>query len=220
MTTTYRLHNYWRSSASWRVRIAFALKGLPYEYVPVNIVRDGGEQNRPEFGALNPMRQVPTLELVEGGESRFLSQSLAIVEYLDETTRGGPRLLPTDPYLRARVRQLAEGINAGIQPLQNLPVFAEVERLGGDKLAWAKKWNERGLAALEALAQETVGTFLVGQTPTLADVCLVPQLYAARRFGCDTAQFPTLERVEAACFAVSGLDATRPEKQPDAVAVA
>lgn len=218
MATTYRLHNYWRSSASWRVRIAFALKGLAYEYVAVNIVKDGGEQNRDAYRALNPMSQVPTLEVVEGGASRFLAQSLPIIEFLDETALSGPRLLPADPYLRARVRQLAEGINAGIQPFQNLPVFAEIERIGGDKAAWAKKWNERGLIALEALAKESARTFLVGETPTLADACLVPQMYSARRFGIDTAAYPTLERVEKACLAIAAVDGTRPEKQPDAVA--
>jgi maleylpyruvate isomerase len=217
MPTTYRLHNYWRSSASWRVRIAFALKGVAYEYVAVNIVKDGGEQHREAYGVLNPLRQVPALELVEGGFSRFLAQSLPIIEYLDETVHAGPRLLPVDPFLRARVRQVAEGINAGIQPLQNLPVFAEIERLGGDKLVWAKKWNERGLLALEALARDTAGTFLVGETPTLADACLVPQMYSARRFGVDTAPYVTLERVENACLAIAAIDATRPEKQPDAV---
>jgi len=220
MASTYRLHNYWRSSASWRVRIAFALKGLAYEYVAVNIVRDGGEQNRPEYRARNPMTQVPALEIIDGGTSRFLGQSLAIIEYLEESVLSGPRLLPTDPYLRARVRQLAEGVNAGIQPFQNLPTFAEIERLGGDKAAWAKKWNERGLVALEQLANETAGTFLVGETPTLADACLVPQMYSARRFGIDTAGYPTLERVEAACLAIAAVDGTRPERQPDAIAPA
>jgi maleylpyruvate isomerase len=203
MTTTYRLHNYWRSSASWRVRIAFALKGLAYEYVAVNIIQDGGEQNRPTFRALNPQTQVPLLEVVTDGASRFLAQSLPILEFLDETRPETTPLLPADPYVRARVRQLAEAVNSGIQPLQNLPILAEVER---------------GLVALEALAAESAGRFLVGDTPSLADACLLPQLYSARRFQLDTAPFPTLERVEAACYALPGLDATRPERQPDAVA--
>lgn len=218
MTTTYRLHNYWRSSASWRVRIALTLKGLAYEYVAVNILKDGGEQNRREFRELNPQAQVPLLEVITDGRSRFLAQSLPIVEFLDETRPEPTRLLPEDPYVRARVRQLAEAVNAGIQPLQNLPILAEVERLGGDKIAWARKWNERGLVALEALATESAGRFLVGDAPSLADACLLPQLYSARRFQLDTTAFPTLERVETACYALPGLDATRPERQPDAVA--
>ena len=218
MTTTYRLHNYWRSSASWRVRIAFTLKGLAYEYVPVNIIKDGGEQNRPAFRALNPQTQVPLLEVIDDGRARFLAQSLPIIEFLDETRPETTRLLPADPYVRARVRQLAEAVNAGIQPLQNLPILAEVERLGGDKIAWARQWNERGLVALEALAAESAGRFLVGDAPSLADACLLPQLYSARRFQLDTAPFPTLERIEAACYALPGLEATRPERQPDAVA--
>jgi len=218
MTTTYRLHNYWRSSASWRVRIAFALKGLAYEYVAVNIIKDGGEQNRPEFRALNPQTQVPLLEVRDPSGTRFLAQSLPIVEFLDETRPDTTRLLPADPYVRASVRQLAEAVNAGIQPLQNLPILAEVERLGGDKIAWARHWNERGLVALEALAAESAGTFLVGDAPSLADACLLPQLYSARRFQLATDAFPTLERIEAACYALPGLSDTRPERQPDAVA--
>ena len=217
MTTTYRLHNYWRSSASWRVRIALALKGIPYEYVPVNIVGDQAEQHRPEYRAINPMTQVPTLEVIEAGRSQFLGQSLAIIEYLDETLSNTARLLPSDPIARARVRQISEGINAGIQPLQNIPVLAEVERLGGDKSAWAKKWNERGLAALEELARRTAGAFLVGDAPSMADAFLVPQMYSARRFGADVTPFTTLARIEKACLAMPGLEATRPEKQRDAV---
>ena len=218
MTTTYRLHNYWRSSASWRVRIALALKGLAYEYVVVNILKDGGEQNSAAFRALNPQTQVPLLEVIDDGRARFLAQSLPIIEFLDETRPETVRMLPADPYARARVRQLAEAVNAGIQPLQNLPILAEVERLGGDKIAWARHWNERGLIALEALAAESAGRFLVGDAPSLADACLLPQLYSARRFQLDTRAFPTLERVEAACFALPGVEGTRPERQPDAVA--
>ncbi len=114
----FTLYGYWRSSASWRVRIALQLKGIPYQVVPVNLVKDGGEQWQPEHQARNPMSQVPVLEWQQAGETRRLSQSMAIIEYLDETGPG-PRLLPDEPFLRAQARMLAEHVNAGIQPLQN-----------------------------------------------------------------------------------------------------
>ena len=211
-----KLHNYWRSSASWRVRFALAHKNIPYEYVPVSLVRDGGEQHGDAYRALNPMQQVPTLEWVEGLETLRLGQSLAIIEYLDSRF-GGPKLLPESPLVRAKVRQLAEIVNAGIQPLQNLEVLRYVrEDLKGDSTAWARHFVGHGIRALEAEAVHTASTYLVGEQVTLADCCLVPQLYACRRFGVDVSACPTLLRVEAALQSLDAYQRSRPEAQPDA----
>lgn len=214
--TTYRLHSYWRSSASFRVRIALAYKGIEYEYVSVNIVKDGGEQNRDDYRAKNPLTQVPTLEVLDGAHSAYLAQSMAILEYLEETHPSHP-LLPADPVQRAHARGFAEGVNSGIQPFQNLPVLAEVEAFGKDKLAWAKRWNERGLDGLERMAVAWKrGRFVLGDAPSIADVFLFPQMGAARRFGVDAGRYPRLSAIEEACAALPAFQAALPERQPDA----
>jgi maleylpyruvate isomerase len=211
-----KLYNYWRSSASWRVRYALAHKGIAYEYVAVSLVQNGGEQHAEAYRALNPMQQVPTLEWVEGGETMRLGQSLAIIEHLDASFPG-PALLPANAFVRAKVRQLAEIVNAGIQPLQNLEVLRFVrEELKGDVAAWARHFVGHGVRALEAEAVHTASRFLVGDEVTLADCCLVPQLYACRRFGVELAGCPTLLRVEANLQALDAYGASRPEAQPDA----
>jgi maleylpyruvate isomerase len=209
-----RLYNYWRSSASWRARIALAYKGIPFEYRSVDLVREGGEQNSATYVAeINPLSQVPVLELEDG---RRIAQSLAILEYLEERYPE-PALLPSEPWLRARARQLAEMVNAGIQPFQNTPTTGYVQtRLRGDIPDWLRFFLDRGLRALERTARETAGTFLVGSHPTFADVCLVPQLYSARRFDIPLAPFPTLVRVEAACNALPAFTSAHPDRQPDA----
>ena len=215
-----KLYGYWRSSSAWRVRIALAWKGVPYEYQPVHLVRGGGEQHSAAYHAINPLEQVPTLELEEEGRVRRLTQSLAIIDYL-ESYAPSPPLLPRAPFLRARARQLAEMINAGIQPLQNSGVLARVKNeLGGDDAAWARHYIARGLAALELVAAETAAAFLVGEAVSIADVLLVPQLYNARRFGVDLAPFPLLGRVEAACVTLPAFADSHPDKQPDAPSVA
>ncbi len=212
-----KLYSYWRSSCSWRVRIALNLKGLAYTYEPVHLMKDGGQQNSEAYRDLNPMRTVPTLEFEEGGVVRRLSQSLAIMEYLEERYRTPP-LLPADPLLRARVRMLAEMVNSGIQPLQNLSVLQFVKNeLKGDEKVFAGHWNARGLTAFEAAVKETAGTFCLGETVSIADICLVPQLFGARRYGVDLAQFPTLTRIEAACEKLPAFQAAHPDRQPDAV---
>lgn len=211
-----KLHNYWRSSASWRVRFALALKGIPYEYVAVSLLKDGGQQHSEPYTMLNPLRQVPTLEWTEGGEVMRLTQSMAIIEYLDDAFPG-PRLLPQEPFVRARVRQLSEIVNAGIQPLQNLEVLRYVrEDLKGDATAWAKHFVGRGMRALEAEAVHTASTYLVGDRVTLADCCLAPQLYACRRFGVEVSDYPTLLRVEARLQALEAYRVSHPDAQPDA----
>ncbi len=207
-----KLYNYWRSSASWRVRIALAYKNVAYEYVAVNILPAVKAQSAPDYQKMNPMQQVPTLVLDDG---RQLSQSLAILEYLEETVPQPP-LLPADPYLRARARQLAEVVNAGIQPFQNLPTMARISELGGDAREFVRGFISRGLDALTASAEPTAGTFLVGDAPSFADVCLVPQLNAARRFDLDPARWPLLARVEEACMRLQPFQAAHADRQPDA----
>jgi maleylpyruvate isomerase len=204
-----KLYNYWRSSASWRVRIALAYKDVAYEYVAVNIAPSVKAQHQAEYQKLNPMQQVPTLVLDDG---RQLAQSMAILEYLEETVPQPP-LLPSDPYLRARARQLAELVNAGIQPFQNLPTMAKISELGGDAKEFVRGYIARGLDGLAASAEATAGTFLVGDAPSFADVCLVPQLYNARRFNVPVDDLPTLLRAEANANKLDGFARSHPDVQ-------
>jgi maleylpyruvate isomerase len=211
------LHNYWRSSASTRVRIGLGLKGLPYEYVAVNLL--SGAQHAEAYRQTNPMGQVPTLEIIEEDGTRFaLTQSLAILEYVDERWPDPP-LLPKGRELRARTRALAELVNAGIQPLHNTAVLRRVKKTGSDEQAWAHQVMTDGLAALAKLVAETAGAFCVGDSPTLADCCLVPQLFAARRASVDLAapQLAQLLEIEARCIALPQVAAALPAHQPDAV---
>lgn len=214
-----KLYGYWRSSTAYRVRIALNLKGLTAEHVPVHLVRDGGEHHRPEYRALNPQEAVPTL-VTDGGA--VLTQSLAICEWLEER-HPRPPLLPPDSEARARVRAFALAIGCEIHPLTNLRVLSHLTGAMGlsdaDKLAWYRHWTTVGLAQLEALVAGHPGTgrFVQGDSPTLADVCLVPQLYNARRFEVDLTPFPTLVRIDSACRELPAFAAAAPEQQPDAV---
>jgi maleylacetoacetate isomerase len=211
------LYTYFRSSAAYRVRIALALKGLKPELRFIHLVKGGGQQHSPEYRALNPQGRVPFL--IDGATK--IGQSLAIIEYLDET-HPQPALLPRDAAGRARVRQIALAITADIQPLQNLSTTQYLEReLGLDQPArdaWVRHWIDSGLAALEATlaADPATGRFCHGDAPTMADCCLVPQLFAARRFGADLARCPTLARIDAACTALPAFAAAAPAAQPDA----
>jgi maleylpyruvate isomerase len=217
-----KLYDYWRSSSAWRVRIALHLKGIAYERHAVNLIAPGpagGEQHDVTYTALNPLAQVPLLELdaAEAGDSpiRHVAQSMAILEFLDERFPAPP-LLPADSLLRARARQLAEMVNAGIQPLQNLSTTEYVKHeLEGDAAAWCRHFVPRGLAALEAMAGETAGAFLIGGAVTLPDLYLVPQLYAARRFSIDLGIYPTLLRVEQSCAGLPAFVAAHPDQQPE-----
>lgn len=207
------LYSYFRSSASWRVRIALAYKGIDYEYRAVNLVKDGGQQLSEEYQELNSMRQVPTL-LIDGFT---LTQSLPIIEYLDET-RPEKRLLPLDPHTRAQARQIAEMINSGIQPLQNLMVLNAVGELSADqakKMDWAKHWITRGFIALERTLAKTAGKFCVSDEVSIADLCLVPQLFGAHRFGVDMSPFPTISRVAGECSKLEAFQVADAAKQPD-----
>ncbi|HZH44682.1 MAG TPA: maleylacetoacetate isomerase [Lysobacter sp.] len=215
-TETLRLYSYWRSSAAYRVRIGLNLKGLPYELVPVHLLRDGGEQRRPEYLRANPQGLVPVL--MHG--QRPLRQSLAILEYLDEVWPE-PSLLPASARERQRVRGLAQLVACDIHPLNNLRVLQYFEREWGvpqqERDGWVKHWIAEGLRAFEELVADNPGTgaFCQGDSPGLADCCLVPQLYNARRFGADLSAYPTLLRIEAACLALPAFDRARPERQPD-----
>lgn len=214
--TNLRLHNYFRSSASYRVRIALGLKGLSYEYVPVHLVRDGGEQKKPAHHAQNPMEQVPTLEFELDGHRRVVAQSVAILELLDELFPEPP-LYPRDPFLRARTRELVELVNSGIQPHQNLTPLARLDAISkGAGRAHAQHHNRVGLAAYEERVQETVGRFSVGDAVSAADLCLVPQLATARRYEIDLAPYPTLTAIEARCLELPAFQAAAPSAQPDA----
>lgn len=209
------LRSYWRSSCSWRVRIALHWKHLSFETVPVHLVADGGQQHSPEHRALNPMRELPVL--TANGEP--LAQSMAILEYLEES-HPQPPLLPTDPIDRARVRQMAEVVNSGTQPIQNLRVMQHLGRVydlpRDQQVEWSRDWIARGLAALETLVAEHGGQCCFGDAVSFADLCLVPQLYNARRFGVDMDALPTLVAVESRLNAMPAFAAAHPDQQPDA----
>lgn len=212
-----RLYTYFRSSAAYRVRIALNLKGLAWETVPVHLLRGGGEQHQPDYLALNPNGLVPALD----DEGLLLTQSLAIIEYLDET-HPEPALLPGDAAARARIRAIAQTIACDIHPINNLRVLRYLTReLGAteaQKTAWYRHWVELGLAAVEAmLANDTrTGVFCHGDSPTLADCCLVPQVFNARRFACDLSAMPTLLRIVERCEAMEAFRLAAPEHQSDA----
>ena len=214
------LYSYFRSSASYRVRIALNLKGLAYTVVPVHLVRAGGQQHAPAYAQMNPTQLVPTL--VDGEHAdHALGQSLAILEYLEET-HPTPALLPTGAKQRGRVRALAQAIACDIHPLNNLRVLQYLEQElhidANAKAQWYRHWITQGFTALETmLATSTeTGTFCHGHTPTFADCCLVPQLYNARRFDTPLESFPTLLRIEAACLMLPAFIAAQPQAQADA----
>jgi len=210
------LYGYWRSSSSYRVRIAMNLKGIDYRQRPVNLLRSGGEQKQPEYRSINPLGLVPAL--VHG--ERVVVQSVAICEYLEEAFPT-PALLPSDIAGRARVRALMQTIACEIQPMNNLSVVTYLEgQMQQEEEAvrhWYRHWIERGFAALERWLEESApGDFCHGNQPTLADCFLVPQVYNAERFDCDLEAYPTLTAIAEHC---RGLDAFRdaaPENQPDA----
>lgn len=212
-----KLYTYFRSSAAYRVRIALNLKGLPYEAVPVHLLRNGGEQRQADYLALNPAGLVPALE----DSGAVLTQSLAIIEYLDET-HSEPALLPGDALNRARIRALAQTIACDIHPINNLRVLQYLDRELGmteaQKKAWYRHWVEEGLGAVEAMLtrEPRSGRFCFGNTPTLADLCLVPQVFNARRFHCSTAHIPTVLRIVEACEALDAFRLAAPDQQPDA----
>ncbi|WP_395795551.1 maleylacetoacetate isomerase [Aquimonas sp.] len=217
MSEMLTLYSYWRSSAAYRVRIALHLKGLAYAQKPVHLLNDGGEQRSAAYREINPQGLVPVL--LDG--ERVIRQSLAIIEYLDESYPAVP-LLPALARDRARVRGLAQLIACDIHPLNNLRVLQYLERElkmeQPGREAWAQHWMSEGLAAFEALAQDnpSTGDYCEGDIPTLADCCLIPQLYNARRVQLDLSLYPTLLRIETNCLQLQAFQQAAPERQPDA----
>lgn len=213
-----KLYSYWRSSAAFRVRIALNLKHLRYELVPVNLISaDGGQQHGAEYHQVNPQELVPTL--VDGG--RLIRQSMAIIEYLDESYDGA-KLLPSSARERARARGLAQLIACDIHPLNNLRVLQYLEHEDHmpqiERERWIQHWIRLGFAAYEDMLANnpSTGEFSEGDIPSIADCCLVPQVFNAQRFGVDMAPYPEIRRVTANCMKLPEFDAARPEKQPDA----
>ncbi|MEM1389045.1 MAG: maleylacetoacetate isomerase [Pseudomonadota bacterium] len=206
------LYTYWRSTTAYRVRIALELKGLAYRSVPVNLLE--GAQRSAEYTALNPIGGVPTLVLEDG---TALTQSMAILDYLDQVAPEAP-LLPRDPVARARVMAAAFVFATDVHPVNNLKVVNRVKTLTSADdagLAWMHHWMDQGFAAFHALiARDT--PFAFGDTPTLADICLVAQLYNAHRWGVDMSGLARLTEIEARCLALPAFAAARPELQPDA----
>lgn len=208
------LYNYFRSSAAFRVRIALNLKGQEYDSTSIHLTRDGGKQFEPGFRAINPQMRVPALKLDDGA---ILLQSLAIMEYLDEVAPQPP-LLPKDPVARAQVRAVSQIIACDIHPLNNtspLTYLRKQMKQDEDAVnAWYKHWVVAGLDAVEALIPG--GTYCFGNQVTLADICLVPQLYNARRFKVDLAKYPKTVAADAACQKLPAFEQAKPENQPDA----
>jgi maleylpyruvate isomerase len=212
-----KLYNFFRSSASYRVRIALNLKGLDYEQAPIHLRRGGGEQLDRAYRAINPQALVPALE----DDGRILTQSLAIIEYLEERYPKPP-LLPSDAAERAVVRSMALLIACEVHPIQNLRVLnhlkSDHKQSDDDTIRWARHWINLGFSALEQMIISVTkqGDFCFGKTPTMADICLVPQLGNARRFGVDLSAYPKLLAIESACMSLPAFANAAPEHQPDA----
>ena len=208
-----KLYSYWRSTTSYRVRIALHLKGLSFETVPVDLVK--GDQKRDDYAALNPLAGVPTLVLDDG---TALTQSMAILDYLD-AVYPDMTLLPNDPIERAKVRAAAQTIALEIHPINNLKVGdflkSDMGQTQDDVIRWMCEWMHRGFTAFQEQIDAT-GKFCFGDTLTQADLCLIPQLYNAHRWGLDLAPFVRLTDIEKNCLALPAFDAARPENQPDA----
>jgi len=214
-TTAPVLYSYWRSSSSYRVRIALNLKGIDYQQVPVHLLRNGGEQNQPAYRQINPLGLVPALV----HDSQVVVQSLAICEYLEEAFPALP-LLPADKKGRARVRGIAQSIASEIQPLNNLAVMQYLKKeMGQTENAvreWYVYWVDRGFSAVESwLESPHTGRFCQGDTPGLADCFLVPQVYNAERFNCDLERYPRIMRITSLCRDLPEFRGAAPENQPD-----
>jgi maleylpyruvate isomerase len=209
-----KLYSYFRSSAAYRVRIALNLKGIAYETASIHLVKDGGHNKRPEFRAINPQMRVPVLVTPAGD---VLIQSIAIIEFLEET-HPDPALLPKDPIARAKVRSLAELIACDIHPLNNIGPLRYLKNAMAQEQsaidAWYHHWVVAGFEALEALIEPA--PYLCGDQVTIADLCLVPQVYNARRLKVPLEQFPKIVGADAACRALAAFEQARPENQPDA----
>lgn len=211
-----KLYTYFRSSAAYRVRIALNLKGSAAEPVAIHLVKDGGQQKKPEYAAINPNKTVPALDLRDGG--RAITQSLAIMEYLDETIPNPP-LLPGNARQRAEIRAAAQVIACDIHPVNNSRVGAYLKETFGrsqdDVIQWMHHWMRHGLEAYQALLPEN-GRYSFGSQVTLADLCLVPQMYNARRWAMPLDGLERLVAIDSECMKLPAFDAARPDRQPDA----
>lgn len=217
MTTDYQLYSYYRSSCAYRVRLALAYKGLSYTTHPVHLVRNGGEQHKPEYAELNPQEQVPTL--VDG--DFVLTQSMAIMEYLEEK-HPLPPILPADIKQRAYVRQISLIMVADIHPINNLKILQHLSTdLGlsqSQKNDWYAKWIVQGFTATEKLLERSAyrtSAFVCGDQPTMADFCLIPQVYNAARYEINLEAFPIIRAINDHCLTLPFFDDASPEKQPD-----
>ncbi len=214
-----KLYTYWRSSAAYRVRIALALKGISYESKFIHLVKDGGEQLKPEYEAINPQKLVPSLVLEDG---TVLTQSMAILEYLEEMYPE-PALLPEKSSDRSYVRALCQSIASDIHPVDNLRVLSyltgELGVDGDQKMTWYKHWITLGFDAIEKTLKQSglAGDFCFGDTPTFADICLVPQVYNARRFDMDLSVYPLIAGIDENCLKLDEFVGAQPEKQGDAI---
>lgn len=209
-----KLYTYFRSSAAYRTRIALNLKGLPYEFIPIHLIKEGGQNRKPDYRAINPLMKVPALALDNGA---VLTQSLAIIEYLDET-HPAPPFLPKDPIARAEVRSAALLIACEIHPLNNLAPLRylknQLKHEQPDIDAWYHHWVLEGFEALEAMIKP--GPYAFGSAVTLADICIVPQVFNARRLKVPLDKFPKIVAADAACLKLAAFDKARPDHQPDA----
>lgn len=207
-----KLYTYFRSSAAYRVRIALNLKKLPYEAIPVHLTRDGGQHKKPEYRAINPQMRVPALQLDSGD---IILQSLAIIEYLEET-HPNPPLLPKGALERAQVRAVSQIVACDIHPLNNLVALNYLKKLGHDQATvdeWYTSWVKAGFESIEPLLKP--GPYAFGSEPGMADICLVPQIFNARRFKVSLDAYPKIASVDAACAMLEAFDKARPENQPD-----
>lgn len=213
-----KLFGYWRSSATYRLRIALNLKGIKYEYIPVHLVKNGGEQHQQRYQGLNPTELVPTL--IDEEYALVLTQSMAIVEYLDEKYPSINRLLPVNPADKARVRAISQDIACDIQPLANLRILqylnSELRLSEKQQNRWSAHWIEKGLAAVDKRLLKTAGDYCFSNQVTLADVCLIPQVYNALRCSVDMSCFPSIQRVYLNCNKLRAFEAAKPENQIDA----
>lgn len=213
--TDLRLYNYFRSSTSYRVRIALNLKKIPFEYFPIHLLNNGGEQNTTAYRDLNPIGGVPTLK----HGNKIISQSMAILEYLEEVFPNTESLLPQDPFLKAKIRQFCENINADIHPLQNLKLMQYLESKHNytqeDKNLWCQKWIQQGLDACEKLILPFAKNYCFGEQLTIADVILIPQLFSAERFKVNLLDFPLLFKIQENCIHLSAFKMAHPYRQID-----
>lgn len=214
-----KLYGYWRSTASYRVRIALNLKQIDYQYIPVHLVKNGGEQHSDNYASLNPAELVPTF--VDDDEDVILNQSLAIIEYLDERVPEPQRLIPVHATERARVRALAQDIACDIQPVGNLRVLNALKADYGANqeqvAAWAAHWITQGFNGIEKRLQTQAGKYCFDFDVTLADVCLVPQVYNAKRFGVDMSAYPLISKIADNCNELEAFQRALPENQADSV---